>query len=315
MLSVIVPVYMVEKYLPKCIDSILKQTYKDFELILIDDGSPDNCPQICDEYAAKDERVVVIHQKNKGVSAARNAGLEIEKGEFIGFIDPDDSVAPEMYEMMVISMEKEQAELAICGYNYFDEDGNVDESRLYKIRENEMLTQKEIMKRFSDMPPSIRHGVGNKLFRKSLLCDMRFVEGLHSSEDVLFLNEYVLRVKKAVVLHQPFYKNTVRQGSATHGGLSIKSLSDSFHAHDKMYNDVISLYPELKNYSMAFLLDVCTLKYNEAKQKKDMMDDIAKDKVDLHLKAMRRYIKKMALQAVLNKEIYWKTRIYYLLIR
>lgn len=313
MVSIIVPIYNVEKYLEKCIESILSQTYKNFELILIDDGSLDNSPQICDRYAAKDERIIVIHQENRGVSEARNAGLDIAKGEYIGFVDPDDFVAPEMYEMMVTTMEREAVELAICGYNYFDEDGNVDRSRLYIIRDNEILTQKEVMNRFSDMPPSIRHGVVNKLFKKSLVQNLYFVEGLHSSEDVLFLNEYVLRVNKAVMIHQPFYRNTVRHGSATHGGLSIESLADSFRAHDKMYNDIIRLYPELKNHSLAFLLDVCTLKYFEAKNKVDKVK--GKRETNIRLKKMRRYIKKMALQAIFDREIYWKTRIYYLILR
>lgn len=98
MISIIVPIYKVEKFLPKCIESILNQTYSDFELILVDDGSPDKCPEICDEYAAKDQRIIVIHQKNSGVSAARNAGLKRAKGQYIGFVDPDDFVAPDMYE-------------------------------------------------------------------------------------------------------------------------------------------------------------------------------------------------------------------------
>lgn len=105
MVSIIVPVYKVEKFLPKCIESVLNQTYTDFELILVDDGSPDKSPEICDKYAELDKRVVVIHQKNAGVSAARNAGLENAKGEYIGFVDPDDWIAPKMYEQMIFAME------------------------------------------------------------------------------------------------------------------------------------------------------------------------------------------------------------------
>ena len=100
MISVIVPVYGVEKYLSKCIESLVKQTFKDIEVILVDDGSPDSCGKICDMYAEKYEQLVIIHQVNQGVSVARNAGLKIAKGEYIGFVDPDDWVAPEMYESM-----------------------------------------------------------------------------------------------------------------------------------------------------------------------------------------------------------------------
>ena len=234
MVSIIVPVYKVEKFLPKCIESVLNQTYTDFELILVDDGSPDKSPEICDKYAELDKRVVVIHQKNAGVSAARNAGLENAKGEYIGFVDPDDWIAPKMYEQMIFAMEGSNADLAICGYDYYDEDYHVDEQRRYKVRSNEVVDQREIMNRFSDMPPSIRHGVCNKLFKNNLLHTQRFINGLHSSEDVYFLNEYVQKIQSTVIVHHPYYKNLVRQGSATHGGLSIQSLAESFVAHEQI---------------------------------------------------------------------------------
>lgn len=315
MISVIVPVYGVEKYLPKCIESLVKQTFKDIEIVLIDDGSPDSCGKICDEYAEKYEQLVVIHQVNQGVSAARNAGLKIAKGEYIGFVDPDDWVAPEMYESMHSAMKETNADLCICGYDYYDEHGKVDENRRYIIKENEIITQKEVMYRFSDMPPSIRHGVWNKIFKKNLLHEQKFKEGLHSSEDVLFLNEYVQKIQNAVVVHQPYYKNLVRQGSATHGGLSIQSLEESFEAHERMYLDSIRRYPELKNHAAAFLLDVCTLKYNEAKEKWAKMEENEKKSAKEKLKIMLKFIKKYALYSILDKEIYWKTRVAYLIMK
>ena len=100
-ISVIVPVYKVEPYINHCVDSILAQTYRDFELILVDDGSPDNCGKICDEYAKQDSRVHVIHQENKGVSAARNAGISLAKGEYISFIDGDDYVEKDFFERII----------------------------------------------------------------------------------------------------------------------------------------------------------------------------------------------------------------------
>ncbi len=315
MISIIVPVYKVEKYLPKCIDSLIKQTYQYIEIILVDDGSPDGCGQICDDYAKKDDRIMVVHQSNSGVSVARNAGLNIARGEYIGFVDPDDWVASDMYEGMLDAIDKNQVDLAICGYDYYDEDGNVDEQRRYLVLDNEVITQKEVMRRFSDMPPSIRHGVCNKLFRKHLLHDMKFKEGLHSSEDVFFLNEYVQKIETAVVIHQPYYKNLVRIGSATHGGLSIHSLADSFSAHDQMYQDAISRYLDLKDHSLAFLLDACTLKYNEAQRKAVSLPEEEKVEVRMRLNEMRKYIKKRARGALFNKEIYWKTRIMYLIMR
>lgn len=315
MISIIVPVYKVEKYLPKCIESLMNQTCKDIEIILVDDGSPDNCGAICDKYAAKDNRIVVIHQRNAGVSAARNAGLAVARGEFIGFVDPDDWAAPEMYEGMLSQLLQSNADMAICGYDYYDEAGNKDEKRSYPLKESEIISQKEVMSRFADMPPTIRHGVCNKLFKNNLLYTMRFKEGLHSSEDVLFLSDYVLKIKSAVVVHQPYYKNTVRQGSATHGGLNIDSLADSFMVHDKMYQDTVEKYPDLKNHALAFLLDVCVLKYNEAKRKSGYIVGEEKVVVQKRLSEMHRYIKRIAWKAIFNSEIYWKTRIMYLVMR
>lgn len=314
MISIIVPIYKVEKFLSKCIESILNQTYSDFELILVDDGSPDKCPEICDEYAAKDHHIVVIHQKNSGVSAARNAGLKIAKGQYIGFVDPDDFIAPDMYEKMVQAMETSEVELVVCGYDYYDEEYHVDEKRKYRVDSDEVIAQKELMKRMSDMPPTVRHGVCNKLFKSSLVSEIQFIEGLHSSEDVMFLTEYIKLVNSAVIVHRPLYKNLVRKGSATHGGLNIESLADSFTAHDKMYQDIVSCYPELKKHSQAFLLDVCTLKYNEAKQKMSFAPEEKKEEILERLKEMKCFIKKNARKAIFNKEIYWKTRLYYFLL-
>lgn len=314
MISIIVPVYGVERFLSKCIESLMNQTYKDIEIILVEDGSPDGCAEICDSYAKKDKRIIVVHQVNQGVSAARNSGLEFAKGEYIAFVDPDDWVSKDMYKNMLETLQQENADMAICGYDYYDEDGNVDESRRYLIKELEVLTQKTVLDRFGDMPPSIRHGVCNKLFRTNLLQGQRFIKGLHSSEDVYFLTEYVLKIKKAVMIHQPFYKNIVRQGSATHGGLNIVSLADSFKAHDYMYQSIIRLYPELKDHALAFLMDVCTLKYNEAKRKFDGLSEIERKNLQQYLKKMRKYIKTKAVRALIDPEIYWKTRIAYLLI-
>lgn len=315
MISIIVPVYNVEKYLPRCIDSILQQSYRDLELILVDDGSPDDCGRICDVYAEKDARITVIHQKNSGVSAARNAGLDRAKGMFVGFVDPDDYIAPDMYQEMIGVMKSTDAELAICGYNYVDEDGKIDERRRYPLAVSESLTQEELMKRFSDMPPSIRLGVWNKLFKKNLLHDLKFMEGLHSSEDVLFLTEYACMINKAIVVHKPLYFNTVRKGSATHGGLSINSLANSFAVHDKMYKTVVDKYPKLRDHSLAFLLDVCTLKYNEAKRKMKLLTKGEQGQTRQVLRTMKNYIRRRSLLALWNKEIYWKTRISYLILR
>lgn len=140
-LSIIVPVYNVEPYLRRCVDSILNQTFSDFELILVDDGSPDSCGAICDDYAARDRRIKVIHKANGGVSYARNEGLDIAQGEYIGFVDSDDYIHPKMYEILVGVIEREQVDLVQCGYQrvcpeetttYFPIDGFPEVRKYYK---------------------------------------------------------------------------------------------------------------------------------------------------------------------------------------
>lgn len=124
MISVIVPVYKVEKYLDNCVRSILTQTYSDFELILVDDGSPDNCPKICDDYATNDDRIVVLHKQNGGLSDARNSGLKIAKGSFVTFIDSDDYVANDYLETMMAMQQKYDVDIVIAGIETFLEGEN-----------------------------------------------------------------------------------------------------------------------------------------------------------------------------------------------
>ena len=116
MISVIVPVYKVEPYLRQCVDSILDQSYEDLEVLLIDDGSPDNCSEICEEYARLDDRVKTFHTENRGLSSARNYGLQQAKGEFVGFVDSDDWIEPDMFMNLLQRMEEAGADFCVCGY-------------------------------------------------------------------------------------------------------------------------------------------------------------------------------------------------------
>lgn len=123
LISVIIPVYNVEKYLHRCLDSVIEQTYKNLEVILIDDGSTDHSGEICDDYAAKDVRIHVIHQENQGVSAARNKGLDTAKGEYIAFVDSDDYILPEMYAKMLECIIENNVDFCVCQWQYEYADG------------------------------------------------------------------------------------------------------------------------------------------------------------------------------------------------
>lgn len=205
-LSIIVPVYKVERYLPKCIDSILAQTFTDFELILIDDGSPDRCGQICDEYAAKDERITVIHQENKGVSAARNAGLDIAKGTYIGFVDSDDWIEPEMYMAMMNTTSKESADVVLCGFQYFN--GTEEVYNLGgSIPKEVKLTSEQMLTYTLGINQKFYFGaVWNKLFHRKLISNIRFNPDLIIIEDWLFvLDAYKENLHAAIVLPEAYY--------------------------------------------------------------------------------------------------------------
>src|SRR5699024_3764138 len=121
-ISIIIPIYGVEKYIDRCVNSVVNQTYRNLEIILVDDGSPDNCPSICDEWAKKDRRIKVIHKKNGGLSDARNVGMNSATGELIGFIDSDDWVCEEMYQLLYENMKQNDSDISACGVKMVWED-------------------------------------------------------------------------------------------------------------------------------------------------------------------------------------------------
>ena len=217
LLSIIVPVYNVERYLPKCMDSILAQTFTDFELILVDDGSPDNCPALCDAAAAKDARIRVIHQKNGGLSAARNAGLDAARGAWIGFVDSDDYIAPEMYEAMYHAVQSTGADLALCDYAEVDEAGAPCQSMHIRL-EKKNFTGRELLKNATD---SMIQPAWNKLYRRDVFVQLRYPEG-KLNEDLFLIPEICLNTQKAVVVPKALYYYVQRGGSIMSGNKTLR---------------------------------------------------------------------------------------------
>jgi len=213
--SIIVPVFKTERYLRRCVDSILAQTFSDFECILVNDGSPDNCPAICDEYAVKDSRVVVIHQKNAGVSAARNAGLDIARGEWIGFVDSDDWCDPDMYRVLYDNAVKYDADVSVCAIREITSDGKEKEYTKNKIK---MYNgQKAILRMLSSQ---ISFGVNNfnKLIKQKLLIEngIRFDTAIQQCEDLLLTYEVFKHAEKVVHYCMPYYNYFFHYESVTH---------------------------------------------------------------------------------------------------
>ena len=178
LVSVIVPVYNVLPYLRESLDSVINQTYKDLEIIIVDDGSTDGSDAVCEEYA-KDSRVKVIHQKNHGLSAARNVGLDIARGDYIAFLDSDDVYLPDMIQTMVEGIKKSGADIEICGFNKVYSKRNITKKRIRNkrgliIKKEEILSREDALKHVID---KLRPCVWNKLYKKEVWDELRFPIG------------------------------------------------------------------------------------------------------------------------------------------
>lgn len=225
LISVIVPVYNVESYLEKCINSILKNTYKNLEIVLVDDGSTDNSGAMCDDLAMKDNRIVVIHKENGGLSSARNAGLEMAKGEYISFIDSDDYISVDMYEKMLLRGREEDADIIQCGVYRVNEYGNL--STTFRIGDWSSRGEKILEKFYVDQMIPVM--VCNKLFRQSLIRNIRFVEG-RNNEDNMFMADVLPNVKSMVSVSDQMYYYLIRTNSITGCRFTEKKF-DSIYAY------------------------------------------------------------------------------------
>lgn len=207
-ISVIVPVYGVERCLEKCINSICNQTYKNIEIIIVDDGSPDKCPEICDELALKDSRIVVIHKENAGVGSARNEGLDKATGEYIGFVDSDDYIEEDMYEMMLIKMKDDNSDIVECSANMVDEQYNVIGQCQFndEVIDGEMISKNFLTKKNSE------DYVHWRLFKKEVIGDLRF-PNLKCSEDYVFLSKVNLNCKRKSTMKNKLYNYLIRATS------------------------------------------------------------------------------------------------------
>ncbi|MBQ2932571.1 MAG: glycosyltransferase family 2 protein [Clostridia bacterium] len=218
LISVIVPVYNVEKYLEKCIDSILAQTYKNLEIILVDDGSTDNSGKICDEYEKKDARIKVVHKENGGQGSARNLGLDICKGQFVSFVDSDDRIKPDMLERMLSALQKNSADIAICGIatntgiKYID-------NPVFECER--VFNSGELMKEYVTTG-NIHTGPCNKLYKRELFGNIRFPE-IRVNEDYFIMHRLLGQSKKAVHTGENLYIQNIRPGSTEQSEFSERN--------------------------------------------------------------------------------------------
>lgn len=242
-ISIIVPIYNVEKYLNRCIKSILNQEFKDFELILVDDGSQDNCSKICDEYSLIDNRVKVIHKTNGGLSSARNAGLEIAKGYYIGFVDSDDWISKDMYKVLYELCVKYDCDIAECCYKKVYDEGNIKEIKSgYDIK---MLSNLEVLEEMYKDSFAGSTVSWNKLYKNELFKNIKFPEG-KLNEDQFTTYKLYYKSKNIVAINRCMYYYYQSNESITRSKFSIKRLdaiealqdTRNFYKENKL-NDLI----------------------------------------------------------------------------
>ncbi len=219
LISVIVPVYNVEKVLTRCIESILSQSYRNLEIILVDDGSPDNCPSICDEYSELDSRIIVIHQQNKGLSGARNAGIDISKGSCITFVDSDDYIEPKCIETMEKNLSEFECDISCIKHNVIYKHRIINEwtGNKYLLGSKEAL---EMILYSDDMDVS----AWGKLYKKHLFDQIRYPEG-RLFEDTATTYRLINKANKVYLDSLPLYNYIIRDNSITNNRFS----SDSLH--------------------------------------------------------------------------------------
>lgn len=277
LITVIVPVYNVELYLDRCIKSICNQTYRSLEIILVDDGSPDRCGEMCDEYASLDSRIRVIHKENGGLSDARNAGLDVMTGSMVGFVDSDDWIEAEMYETLLAEKRRNESQISCCGTKRIQEDGSVtylnpdlDEVSIYCGTES----QRELIRN-----TRVTNSVCDKLYDSSIFTGLRFRKGM-LFEDFQIQPKCIARAQRVSYCAKPLYCYYQSPSSILRGNLSIKQY-DSIVASQECVEYYKEFYPDLveralvRHIELLLSLFVASDSYPEWKDlRKQMRRDI-----------------------------------------
>ena len=299
LISVIVPIYNVEKYLARCVDSIVNQTYKNLEIILVDDGSPDRCPQMCDDYAEKDSRIKVVHKKNGGLSDARNAGMVVATGEYISFIDSDDYVSDDFFECLLDVMNKENSDIAECSVVKFYEDNRFDEfSDDLSVKTYD--TQDAMSALIAEN--QFHQHVWNKLYKTELVKDIPYAVG-KLNEDEFWTYQVFGRANKVSKLNKTMYYYFQRNSSIMGVGYNIRRL-DALEGKANRQKYIENNFPDLSTQAKIDLYGSCmfayqsVLKFMSGADKKKALELIRKyrkmynlsfDEIKLADKSERKY--------------------------
>lgn len=296
LVSVIVPVYNVENYLRECIDSIVAQTYRNIEVILIDDGSKDSSGKICDEYAAKDNRIKVIHKENGGLSEARNSGLEIASGDWIAFVDSDDYIDEEMLDTLVDLANYNNAQVAMCNFRATSRplDNNTDLVTNVFSRDELLEVYTKRAKEYS-----ITNSVWDRIYKKELVKEIRFVPR-RLNEDILYTMQVFLRADIVAYTSVKLYHyRDIREGNISGVKVSLKSINDKIYLtglaakqlRTNGYGELADIYESLNFLEIAGLTSDSEYRTNR------------------DLREYRAYIKKIIRNMIFKSSLQTKTKI------
>lgn len=242
LVSVIVPIYKVEKYLDECVKSIFEQTYKNLEIILVDDGSPDRCGKMCDFYAKEDERVIVIHKENGGLSDARNVGTNISNGKYIIYVDSDDFIEKNYIKYSLKLILENEADILIMPYMKFKNNPKFNVERDDKVS---VLDKHECLRRMLIQDEKVPVSAHSKIYRREICERNCFPKGKYY-EDLATTYKMVLESDKIVLTDIPRYGYRIREDSIVREKFSLKKM-DMVEITDILYRDIIKIYPDLKS--------------------------------------------------------------------
>ncbi|MER1954324.1 MAG: glycosyltransferase [Desemzia incerta] len=286
LISIIVPVYNVEKYIQQCIESILNQTYKQIEVILIDDGSLDSSGVICEEYAFLDPRVTVIHKENGGLSSARNVGLDKAKGKFIGFVDSDDWIDSRMYESMLHLALTHQADVVQCGYTLINEQGKI--TREIHFGDRRLESKAEVEKAYYKTN-EFSSVVWNKLYKADLFEELRFKVG-KNNEDVFILTDAILHIQRMVNTPKCYYHYLQRKESIMGTSFTEKKF-DRLEAGEYLLQQCLLHSPQYENWARMEVCKICIFLYIDLMHSKNQINPEYKTKLvsnfNLHFRELK----------------------------
>lgn len=256
MISVIVPVYKVEDYLDQCVQSIVSQTYTDLEIILVDDGSPDNCPAMCDAWAARDSRIKVIHTKNHGAARARNVGLSHANGDYIAFVDSDDVLHPRIYQILMGVILDTNSNIAECDYSTFESISSIKDVHFTLYEYSCFETQEALRLHIRD--EAFRQIIWNKLYKKECIT-APFIEG-KIIDDEFWTYRIIASAQKLSKINLPLYYYRQHENSIMHQSFSPKRLQ-ALEAKMERLNFIQCHFPDLSSEAKCNLYFTCIYLY------------------------------------------------------